>query len=197
MNNSDLDKTLKAARVPEHPHDYWEDFPHRVLAQLRNTPEERHAPSSRRPRLAWGFGLVFACLAVGFAIGHWHGRRQTSDPWALLRNEKLLHEVLTFFPNRVRAIMQDEHGVQLVLSDNPDVPLSTPLWIKICEGNRCQAAVTFSGQELQIAGRRVEVLADAQGNIMLVGNHLYWSSTRPDRAPGDLRIQARPLEYTM
>ena len=74
---------------------------------------------------------------------------------------------------------------------------ATPLWIKVCEGRQCRTIVTFSGQELQIAREKVEVLADAQGQIVLVGNRLFWSSAEPDRATGSLRIQARPLVNAM
>ena len=150
MNDIDLEKKLKAARVPERGEDYWESFPRVVLARLRTAPAKRpeieyHWVS----RLAWS-GVAFACLVIGFAIGHWPGRAQKNDPYALLQNQKVLREVLTLFPNRVRAIVQDERGSQLVLSDQPDVPASTPLWIKICDGRHCHAAVTFSGQELQL-----------------------------------------------
>ena len=117
MNDSDLDKKLKAAPVPARDEDYWESFPRLVSAKLRTTQAGR--PMVERhwlPRLAWGGGMAFACLMLGFALGHWHGQKQKNDPYALLQNGKMLREVLTFFPNRVRAIVQDEHGVQLVLA---------------------------------------------------------------------------------
>jgi hypothetical protein len=197
MNDFELDRSLKAARVPERPEEYWEDFPRRVSVRLRTAPVRRRVEPRWQPRLAWGAGAAFACLVIGFAIGQWHGRPRPTDPYAALQSEKMLREVLTFFPNRVRAIVQDERGLHLVLSDKPDVPVSTPLWIKVCDGNQCRAVVTFSGQELQIARERVEVLADAQGGVMLVGDRLFWSSAEPDRAPGRLRIQSRPLAYAL
>ena len=204
MNDSELDKTLQAARVPERPDEYWEAFPQRVLGELRAAPAERPVvtrPERRwQPRLAWGFGLAAACLLIGvvsFNFGLRQGRNGKPDAFAWLQNEHALREVLTLFPNRVRAIIQDEHGVQLVLSEQADVPASTPLWIKVCDGKQCRAIVTFSGQELQIARDKVEVLADAQGRIVLVGDRLFWSSAEPDRAAGSLRIQARPLTGAM
>ena len=161
MNNSDLDKKLKAAPVPARDEDYWESFPRLVSAKLRLAPAER--PGVERhwlPRLAWGGGIAFACLVIGFAIGHWHGQKQKNDPYALLQNGKMLREVLTLFPNRVRAIVQDEHGLQLVLADQPDVPVSTPIYVRFCDGKQCLSLVTFSGQELEIAGQKVTVLSD-------------------------------------
>jgi hypothetical protein len=194
MNDNDLEKKLKAARVPEREEDYWESFPRLVSAKLRTAPAGR--PTVERhwlSRLAWGGGLAFACLMIGFALGHWHGLKQKSDPYALLQNGKMLREVLTLFPNRVRAIVQDEHGVQLVLSDQADVPASTPIYVRICDGRQCSSLVTFSGQELEIAGQKVTVLADAQGGVIVAGPRFAWSSDRPGGASGGLKIEARNL----
>lgn len=193
MNDMDLEKKLKDACVPERGEDYWESFPRVVLARLRAAPAERPEIEPRRvSKLAWS-GVAFACLVIGFAIGHWPGRTERNDPYALLQNQKVLREVLTLFPNRVRAIVQDERGAQLVLSDQADVPASTPLWIKICDGGHCRAAVTFSGQELQIGGKKVTVLSDARGGIVLIGNDFAWSSDEPAYAKNDLKIEAKPL----
>jgi hypothetical protein len=196
MNDSDLERKLKSAHAPERTEEYWGDFPRQVMAQLRANPELRPHRAQWKPKLAWGIGIAFACLMIGFAVGHWRGRTE-SDSFALLQNEKMLREVLTMFPNRIRAIEQDEHGVRLVLSDDADVPASTPLWIKICDGKNCRAVVTFSGQNLQIAKEQVEVLMDAQGKVILVGNNFVWSSGESTRVADGLRIQARPLNDVM
>lgn len=198
MNNHELDACLRSAPVPEREPDYWRDFPGEVARHLRRPGAP--GPASVRPRLpwlAWGIGFAAACLVIGFMIGQWRGRMRTADAYAWLQNGKVLREVLTLFPNRVRAIVQDEHGVQLVLSDQPDVPDSTPFWIKVCERGHCRAVVTFSGQEFQIAGERVEVLADAQERVMLVGDRFFWSSAEPNRAAANLHIQAHPLIQTL
>jgi hypothetical protein len=194
MNNFDLEKKLKAARVPARDEDYWESFPRLVSAKLRTTPARR--PEVERhwlPRLAWGGGIAFACLVIGVAIGHWSGRVEKNDPYALLQNGKMLREVLTMFPNRVRAIVQDVRGVQLVLSDQADVPASTPIYVHICDGKQCSSLVTFSGQELEIAGQKVTILSDAQGGVIVAGARFAWSSDRPAGATGGLRIEARTL----
>lgn len=157
MNDSELEKKLMAARIPARDEYYWEAFPRGVLAKLRAAPARRPVEHHWLPRLAWGGGIAFACLVIGFAIGHWNNRAKKSAPYALLQNERLLREVLTLFPNRVRAIVQDERGLQLVLSDQPDVPTSTPLWVKICDGKQCASLVTFSGQEIDVAGQKITV----------------------------------------
>ena len=193
MNDLDLDKKIKAARVPAWNEDHWKSFPRLVLAKLRASPVERPFERRWQPRLAWGGSIAFACLVIGFAIGHWHGRMQKSDPYTLLQNGKMIREVLTLFPNRVRAIVQDEHGVQLVLSDQPDVPASTPLYVRICDGKQCSALVTFSGQEIQIAGQKMTVLSDSRGGIILTGNDFVWSSTARTYTQSGLKIEARNL----
>ncbi len=193
MNDFDLEKTLKTAQVPAWDEDYWESFPRGVLARLRSAPARHPVERSWFPRLAWGGGLALACLVIGFALGQWHGRMAKSDPYALLQSEKMLREVMTLFPDRVRAIVQDEHGMQLVLAEQPDVPASTPLWVKICDGKQCVALVTFSGQEIQVAGQKLTVLVNARGGIIFTGNRFAWSSDQPANAPGGLKIEARSL----
>jgi hypothetical protein len=194
MTDFDLEKKLKAAPVPTRDEGYWESFPRLVSAKLRSTPVER--PVVERhwlPRLAWGGGIAFACLMLGFGLGHWHGQKQKNDPYTLLQNGKMLREVLTLFPNRVRAIVQDEHGVQLVLAVQPDVPVSTPIYVYISDGKQCSALVTFSGQEIEIAGQKVTVLADAHGGVIVMGNQFAWSSDRQASMSGSLKIEARSL----
>jgi len=194
MNDFDLEKKLKAAQVPSRDEDYWESFPRLVSAKLRSAPATRLVERHWLPRLAWGGSIAFACLVIGFVFGHWHGQQQKNDAYALLQNEKVLREVWTLFPNRVRAVVQDEHGLQLVLSDQPDVPTSTPLWVKICDGKQCASLVTFSGQELEIAGQKITVLSDAQGGIILEGNQFVWSSSGNLLGPGNWNIEARRLK---
>lgn len=194
MNNNDLEKKLKAARVPARGEDYWESFPRLVSAKLRTIPVGRSMIERHwLPRLAWGGGIAFACLVIGFAIGHWHGRMEKNDVYALLQNGKTLREVLTLFPNRVRAIVQDEHGLQLVLSEQADVPTSTPIYVHICDGKQCSSLVTFSGQEIEIAGQKVTILSDAQGGVIVAGLRFAWSSDQPTSASGGLKIEAKTL----
>ena len=197
MNDSDLEKVLKAGPAPDCTPEFWEDFPRRITTKL--DWQARHAtdrvPEQTRPwnRLAWGLSVGMACLVIGFALSHWRGTRQANG---LLQNEKGIWEVLAMFPNQVRAIVQDENGLSLSLADEPNVPSSTPLWIKICDGKQCRSVVTFSGQAMQIAGERVEVLADTRGGVMLLGDHFFWSS-RETVLKDHLRIDAQPLSHVL
>jgi hypothetical protein len=98
------------------------------------------------------------------------------------------------FPNQIRAIVQDEDGgVKLVLSDTGDVPASAPLYVRISDGKRWSSFVTFSGQEIQVGGQKITVLADARGGVILAGNQFVWSSSEPGSAAGHLKIEARNL----
>jgi hypothetical protein len=192
MNNSELESALKKAQMPARPEAFWEMFPRRVVHRLNRPPVWDRARRHWLPRLAWGLGMAM-CILVAFAIGHWHGRMEKNGAFVLLQNGKMLREVLTLFPNRVRAIVQDERGLQLVLSDQPNVPMSTPLWVKICDGKQCSSLVTFSGQELEIAGQKITVLSDAEGGIILEGNQFVWSSSARNFAQGGLKIEAKRL----
>ena len=193
MNNSELNKLLKSVKDPEQTAEHWEDFPGHVVRSLRNRREEIPAAhSQRRPVLAWGLALGM-CLVIGFVVGRWRG---TSEANGLLQNAKLIREVVAMFPNQVQAIIQDENGIRFSLAETPNVSQSQPLWIKICEGKYCRSIVTFSGQTVQIDGQRVEVLADASGGVMLVGEHFFWSNegnTTRDR----IRINAQQLNQIL
>lgn len=197
MNNAELDSILKRARLPSIPDESQALFPRRIVDRLKHPALP--APRQRNfwPRLAWAGSLV-ACLILAFAMGHWHGRTQTEAALAnnSLANLKLIRETMAMFPQRVRAIVQDDQGLKLVLSDNADVPVSAPLYIHICDGKHCSSVVTFSGQEILMAGQKITVLEDANGGIILEGNKFVWSSTERIRADGALNIQVKNLGLT-
>jgi hypothetical protein len=194
MNQIKLESILKKARLPEIPVESLEMFPRRVVARLK-----RHDASMRKsekffPRLAWAFGLAI-CVVVAIATAHWTGGNKmkfdsTNDA---LANVKVIRETLALFPNQVRAIVEDKHGIRLVLSDKGDVPSSSPLYVRICDGQHCASFVTFSGQEIQVAGQKITVLADARGGIILAGNKFIWSSTAGTESDNHLKIKALNL----
>jgi len=169
-------------------------FPRRVAIRL---PQNESPASTIRhflPRLAWSFGLV-VCIVIAFVIGHWSGRMEVkaTPENDSLANLKLIRETLALFPNQVRAIVEDEHGLNLVLSDHHDVPVSPPIYVRICDGKHCSSLVTFSGQEIQVGGQKITVLSDAGGGIILEGNKFVWSSTSRTHASSNLKIEAKPL----
>ena len=195
MNDAELNRILKSAAPPEREREYWEEFPDRVSRQLnRPLPRERR-PVNWLPRLAWAGGIAVVCLLAGLLVGHRLGQQETANGNGhLLQSEKLIREVMAMFPNRVRAIVKDETGMQLVLSDNADVPTSTPLWVKISRGKASTTLVTFSGQEVEVAGQKLTVLANAEDGVILVGDRLAWASDETGAGLQDLKIQARAIQ---
>ncbi|HEY4416804.1 MAG TPA: hypothetical protein VGO57_14025 [Verrucomicrobiae bacterium] len=196
MKDSELDKKLAAARTPQLDADYVEDFPRLVFSRLRTVRDEKiPARHFWRPSFAWSASLALVFLFVGFGIGHWRGKTemaQLSTP-DILANAKLINETVAMFPNRVRAIIRNANGTHLVLADKPEVPNSPPIYVRICDGKNCSSLVTFSGQELEIAGQKITVLADAGGGIILEGSQFVWSNTGKNSRWGNYQIEAKNL----
>jgi len=192
MSEFNLNDTLRQAKVPERSPEYWQDFPRQVTSQLHRPSPARTQPAWMFPRLAWAAGFALLCLVIGFAIGSWHSK--SSDlSGKLLENTKLIRETLAMFPNRVRAITLDNRGLNLILSDHEDIPSAAPLYVEICDGKQCSAVITFSGQEINIAGQKLTVLSDANNGVILEGPQFAWSSTDRVDAKGGFKIQARQL----
>jgi hypothetical protein len=193
MNDSELNQLLKEAKVPERSPGFWAQFPRRVTARLHWKSTTGSAASSHWfPRLAWTMGLAAFALVAVF-IGHRRGHSETRAENGVLQNGKVIQEMLATFPNRVRGVVQDEHGLNVVLSDQENVPVSTPLWVRICDGKRCSTMVTFSGQEIRVGERNVTVLSDASGKIILAGENFLWSNGEDLLADGKLKIEAKTL----
>jgi hypothetical protein len=171
MKKSELDSILNRARLPEVPEESRELFPRRIVVRLQNNAVQSPQVRKFLPRLAWPFGLA-AGVIIAFAIGHWSGRMEPKNLAASdsLADLKLIRETMAMFPNRVRAIVRDERGMNLVLSDQENVPASTPIYVRICDGEHCSSLVTFSGQEIQIGEQKLTVLSQPDGGIILTGN---------------------------
>lgn len=196
MNDAELNRILKSAESPRRPEGYWQDFPDQVARQLNRPWPREHCTVRWVPRLVWAGGVAAVCIIAGFILGRGFAPPESANGNSkLLQSEKLIREILAMFPNRVRAIVKDELGIQLVLADEADVPESTPLWVKFCQGTRCTTLVTFSGQELQIAGQELTVLSDANGNVILTGDRFAWASDDPAAGGQNFMIQARAMQF--
>jgi hypothetical protein len=197
MNNSDLDKLLKSARVPDRPLDFWENLPKRITAKVhwRSHGEKNLAIKARsRASFAWAFGVAIVCVAA--FLPFWLSRnnpRQHPD-LQVAQAQKYFREIEQLFPNQVRAIIFDDKGPRLMLAEQPDLPDETPLYLKVCGPKGCQRFVTFSGQQIRVNGETCDVLLDAAGNVLLVGRQIVWSSDSATRDTGGYRIEARRLE---
>jgi hypothetical protein len=111
MTDFDLESKLRSVPVPERSPEYWGDFPAQVRAGLRHTPVEFAARHARLPRLAWGGSIALAC--VMFCLCAWpaiHG---------LTQNQKAFRRELAQFPNHLRVLMQDDHGMHYLIADQP------------------------------------------------------------------------------
>lgn len=194
MNDQELNRILKSAAPPQRDDEYWADFPDQVARNL-NRPARPAPRAARWPaRLVWATGFAVVCVCAGILIGqHFRPPASAADNGQVLENAKLIREVMAMFPHRLRAIVKDESGLRLVLSDADDVPASPPLWVKVCAGERCTTLVTFSGQELQVAGQKMTVLCNGSGEIILEGNRFLWSSTERTYAGRHLKIQAKNI----
>jgi len=191
MNDSELEKKLKAARGPVLNEPYRREFAQKVLANLHSASWNPKPPQqSWWPRLAWGFAVA-ACVITAFVAGNWRGHREAEQD--ILTNSKLIQETLAMFPHRVRAITRDDQGIKLVLSNDADVPSSPAIYVRICDGTNCSSFVTFSGQEIQLGGQKLTVLSEADGGIILEGGKFVWSNGSPLGGQRNLKIQAKNL----
>ena len=170
--NYDLDKLLKSARVPERSPGYWEYFPTRVTAQLAAAP----AAVTQRSWLPWATGLAAACVAlvVGILVGRLcesanSPRRlaEAADTGGMYA--QLYRQIEALFPNQVQAIVVDQRGVQLVLSDTANVVRSQPLLVQACRQDDCRHVITFSGQQVKINGDTWDVLVNGQNHVIVAG----------------------------
>jgi len=191
MDNPELDRHLRAVPGPALTPAYRQAFTEKVLANLRSAPVRTLPPRrSWTPRFAWALATA-GCIVLAFWIGRWHGRAEAGED--VLANAKLIHETLALFPHRVRAIVRDQHGLNLVLADDGDVAASPPIYVRISDGKNSASMVTFSGQEIQLGGEKLTVLAEADGGIILEGKQLLWNNGRAIVAAKGMTIQARNL----
>lgn len=199
MKPDELDELLKSARVPDRSGEYWENFSRDVTSQIRRRDASARGEwlTSRGVKwrvAAWGIGLAVVCGLLGLHSGFWRGRDAGIDSGQMAEVKKYYREIEALFPNQVRAIVFDQQGPHLVLSERADIPKSPALFLKICGPKGCESLVTFSGQNIKVNGEQFEVLADAQGKVIVVGNNRVWAGG--DNS-GPIRIQSKPLETLM
>jgi hypothetical protein len=192
MNDADkrLDELLKGVRMPERSPGYWETFPKRVTAQL---PDQSLRSGIGDPtRIWWAVGLTGICCLIVLGAVLWFRPRRPAEP----NYAKLYREIEAMFPNQIRAITVDQQGVRLSLSDKPNVPTTSPLRVNVCRQQQCRTFITFSGQQIRVNGEILDVLADGEGDVFIVGQRSVWSSKEPTRQVGAYRIDAQTLRLT-
>lgn len=193
LTDQSLDELLKSSRVPARSEGYWERFPKRVSDRIREPLPE---PTGDRARgLHWWLAVSTACLVLGLGVVMWKTASSSKPPGGaeLARSERVFREIAALFPGRVQAVVVDGEDVKLALSDEANVPPSTPLYVKICGAAKCRNIITFSGQRIQVNGETLDVLSDAKGNVIVTGRHFAWTSATPTQGAGSYRIEAHRL----
>lgn len=205
QREDELNELLRAAAVPERPPEYWESFPQTIARQLPTRAASGAAvpPSAVRQasRLAnppshtwaWGLGLATACLLLGFFGGFRRANATAFSAAELAQSRKIYHELAALFPDCLQTVLLDGRGSQLVLATEPQPPGAEPLLVQICHAGICRGFITFSGQRVALNGETFEILADARGNVLVLGDHLGWSSGEPRKAAAGYRIRATVL----
>jgi len=202
MSDNELEQLLKQAEVPERVPAYWETFASRVKRELVRSQRAdergeavRLIPGLRFSLVVWGVGVASACIVFGLLIGF---RKENANAATQLASmQKYYQEVSALFPNQIQAVVLDENGPRLILSEAANVPNSNPIFLTICQAKYCQKFITFSGQQIQVNAEKCDVLADAHGNVILAGQKLIWNSASTETAGPGYRIQAQLLERSL
>lgn len=197
MNDRELDMMLKSASLPEQPAEFWDQLPKRITTKIHWQSHQQTSPHGELRRFdlvdwALGAGVVAVVCVVSLLLQPERKSLAGSDSFAV--TEKCYRETEVLFPHQIQAIVFDETGPRVVLSEKPDVPASPPLYLKICGPRGCQEIVTFSGQQVRVNGDLCDVLTDALGNVILAGEHVIWTSQSIGNKAGVYRIEARTME---
>ena len=197
MNNSELNELLKVAQVPERSQEYWEQFPRRVITRTERGPQAVAEPFGKGFRIP-GFAYVAISLCCFLGILALCLRRSHSETteMPLAEAQTYLHEIEALFPNQVRAIVFDQQGAHLLLAEKADVPTSQPVFLKVCGATGCERFLTFSGAQIPINGEPCEVLVNPGGNVILMGQKIFWFSGKTPLKDQRYRIEARTLQAT-
>ncbi len=149
--------------------------------------------------LAWAAATVLVCVALGFyaqfkSTSHRAESAPGAAPDSFAVASKCYRELETLFPHRLQSVVFDSTGARLLLADKADVPVSRPVFVKICEAKGCEWLVTFSGQRVPVHGEPCDLLVDGRGDLLLVGKQTVWTSAQPGATADGVRIEARFLE---
>lgn len=155
-------------------------------------------PRKHNHRAIWIFSPVAAAACFLLAWLTMPPRQASPPPFALQRHQsgrrRCRDPARSFraFPHQVKAIVKDETGIQMSLSDEPDVKPSQALVLKICESRGCREIITFSGQDIEIDGQLVTV-RDEGGKVTLDGEQFMWTSDLKESSTKGIQIESRRL----
>jgi hypothetical protein len=200
MNNVDLDRLLKGANVPQPRPGFWDELPRNVQAVIDRGAkpmlrEETVAPGILEllfRRAAVPVALVAICVAIGFL-------RPANSHWPAIHADELREaracwrEAAELFPNQLELIVFDQKGSRVIVAERPNQPSSPPLYVKFCDVKGCKRFITFSGQQIEVNGEHFEVLADRQGEVLLVGDAKVFKGSKKASAFGAYSVVALSL----
>lgn len=208
MKNAELDRILQSASVPKRSETHWTEFPKRVMARAQwlQTHTESEASDSRNRPLGFLSSFKFAAaglglVVIGLFLAVYFGLRQgglppITDP-QLAAAREYWREIGMLFPHQIQAIVLDHGAPQIVLADQPDIPASSPLYLRVYSPKGSQNFVTFSGQQINLNGEICEVLLDHEGKVLLMGQHQVWPSGHSGGKNAIYQVAARLLEKTL
>jgi hypothetical protein len=203
---------------PDSPNDDFEhEFPdalppeiHRALSRLRDDCPAAIEPATdaailkaARQRMAeirarkiapfprwalWPLAAA-ACILLAFLVK----RPPATAPETAMEPQDeaaiIFREVSALYPNQVKAITRGRDGLQLTLADEPVAESGKPLVLRVCENSACEDIITFSGQQITVAGHDVTVRTSSDGRVTLQGDELLWNSdSRESSLPGVLIV---------
>jgi len=200
MNDPELDKLLRSAKVPQQTEEQKAEFPADVVRQLSRPQGRVAAPEVKRPRFSlWATGFALACLVIGFMVGRFPDKPIASPQAAAKAPDyaKLFKEVAVLFPDRLRGVVVRGGEMELVLADQPERTATNPLLVEICHNGLCRTVITFSGQKLDIDGRSIEVLTGANDRVIVLADNQLWTSQNPSQVVDGLRINAHLLQASL
>ena len=200
MNNAELNKILRNAKVPEARPGFWDELPSTVQRGVARGVSAREGEVEERTfhpirflfRKAVPLSLAAACVMLGFIWGaQW--RKGNVAAVELAEARACWREAAALFPNQLQAIVFDQQGSRIILSEQADQRVFAPVFVKLCRGKSCERFITFSGQQIKVDGESFEVLVDRTGEVLLVGSAKVWSSATGTADFGPYKVTARPL----
>lgn len=171
-------------------------------ADILQSAQERMAfiREKRAPRIGawplWSLAAAACFVVAWMALQPTAPAGKTSVPSIAKQEDAatvILREFSALYPNQVKAIIQDSRGIQLSISDKPDVIPGKALVLKVCESSGCEQIITFSGQNIEVAGHFVTVRTESGGQVILDGEKFLWSSDFGGNPEPGIHIESRRL----
>jgi len=199
MKPFNVEDLLRQAQVPDPGAEYWAQFPQELHRRLAAAAADLPPRARNRQWLpgAWALAAAAACgLIAGFMLWHQPSAPSLTDSApsyssAELKDGQALSHYLPLYHGRLQAIEQEGSHLRLVLSKEKNVPASLPVWVELDDGQQRRTLDIFSGQNFRIGAEQVEVLANPDGEVMLIGRDFIWSN-RDAAPPGSgVHVQAQ------